>query len=48
MYKSTAWVWLHTGTTVIDSDISEDEDDHCHPRLLKKLDRITAIPVYSN
>jgi hypothetical protein len=34
-YKSTAFVWLYTGTTQIRSDISEDGEDHFHYGLLK-------------
>jgi hypothetical protein len=34
-FKSTAKVWLDSGRTVIDSDISEDGERHYHPGLLK-------------
>ena len=34
-YKSTAYVLLHNGTTVINPDISEDGEQHIHNGLLK-------------
>ena len=33
--QSTAYVWMHNGTTVIRSDISEDGEQHGHYGLLK-------------
>ena len=34
-HKSTAWVNLHSGTTVIQSDISRDGEQHVHLNHLK-------------
>ena len=42
--ESTAWVVLFNGTTVINSDISEDGERHIHPALLE--DRIPETLPY--